>query len=52
MKRRELETMPFDKIFQTKNGQENCHATGYEIFDGVDWWNEYEDDNGNLYYGR
>lgn len=52
MKRRELKTMPFDKVFQTENGQESCHATGYAIFDGTDWWNEYEDDNGNLYYGR
>ena len=55
---RRLEKMPFDKMFITENGnQELCHATGYEVCDGnpknpSDWWNEYEDDDGNLYYGR
>ena len=56
--RRELKTMPFDKAFVVENGNEElCHATGYEICDGnpenqADWWNEYEDSEGNLYYGR
>jgi len=47
--RRELETMPFDK-----NGM---HGTGYEVCHGdpsdpADWWDEYEDDDGDLYYFR
>lgn len=51
--RRELEIMPFDHEF---NG-ELCHATGYEVCKGdpknpADWWNEYEDREGNLHYGR
>lgn len=55
--RRELDTMPFDKVFITENGNELCHATGYEVCDGnpknsADWWNEYTDSEGNLYYGR
>lgn len=30
--KRELETMPFDKAFETENGNEElCHATGYEV---------------------
>lgn len=42
MERRELEYMPFDR-----NG---LHATGYEVLiDGI-WWNEYEDEDGNLEY--
>lgn len=57
--RRELEIMPFDKTFITsENGNEElCHSTGYEVCNGdpsdaANWWNEYEDSNGNLYYGR
>lgn len=58
--RRELETMPFAKAFETENGNEElCNATGLEVcFDGDDpsklenWWNEYRDVDGNLYYGR
>lgn len=45
---RKLNTMPFDKVFDG----ENCHATGFEIFDGKEWWNEYESTDGTLYYGR
>ena len=53
MKRRKLDVMPFDKAFETENGTELCHSTGYEILgsDGV-WWSEYEDSEGNLYYGN
>ena len=36
---RTLAEMPMDKEF---NG-ELCHATGYEWFDGKEWWNEYEE---------
>ena len=56
--RRELETMPFAKAFETENGNEElCNATGFEECFGnpnepADWWNEYEDSDGNLYYGR
>ena len=48
-----VEEMPCDHVFYTENGQELCHATGYEVLmdDGI-WWNEYEDSEGNLYYGN
>lgn len=55
---RELEEMPFDKVFTTANGNEElCRATGLEVCLGnpedlSDWWNEYVDSNGDLYYGR
>ena len=56
MKKRKLDTMPFDKVFETPSGNEElCHATGFEVqLDSLpgDWWNEYEDSEGNLYYGR
>lgn len=47
--RRELEVMPHDR-----NG---CHATGYEVCFGdvnnpADWWDEFEDKDGNLNYFR
>ena len=52
-----LSSMPYDKMFLTANGNELCHATGDEVCfgdpaDGANWWNEYEDSEGNLYYGR
>lgn len=56
--RRKLESMPFDKRFDLVDGGEGlCHATGYEVNwsnpeDYTEWWNEYEDSEGNLYYGR
>ena len=51
--RRELAEMPCDKRF----GNELCHATGYEVCHGnpqnlADWWNEFEDSDGNIHYGR
>lgn len=54
IERRELEEMPFDHNFYTDNGNEICHATGDEIrFEDDDtWWNEYEDADGELHYGR
>ena len=54
IERRELETMPFDKRFDTPNGEELCHATGDEVLfdDDLVWWNEYIDSEGNLYYGN
>ena len=47
--RRELDYMPFDLY--------GMHSTGYEVcFDDpanlADWWNEYEDENGNVHYFR
>ena len=36
--RRRLEKMPFDKRFDVDGNSELCHATGYEVFDGEDWW--------------
>lgn len=55
--RRELETMPVAKVFGTESGEKICNATGWEVCEGnssdpADWWNEYEDSEGNLYYGR
>ena len=55
--RRELETMPFDKMFEVGGNQELCHATGYEVClgdpaDQSDWWNEYVDSTGAYQYGR
>ena len=53
METRELENMPFDKTFEVASGNEElCHATGYEALIDGDWWNEYEDSDGNLHYGR
>jgi hypothetical protein len=48
MIRERLDVMPFDHEF---NG-ELCHATGYEVFLHGEWWNEYEDSEGELHYGR
>ena len=53
--KRMLVEMPFDKAFLMDNGNEElCHATGYEVCDEGDseWWLEYQDSEGNLYYGR
>ena len=52
--RRELDTMPFDKRFDTPNGDHLCHATGDEVLfdDDPVWWNEYIDSEGNLYSGN
>ena len=47
-----LEKMPFDKRFDVDGNSELCHATGYEVFDGEDWWDEFMDSNGNFQYGR
>lgn len=56
METRKLKTMPHDKMFESEDGQELCHATGREVhFDGnpeYDWWNEYETSDGQLRYGR
>lgn len=55
---RELETMPFDKMFHVAEGrQELCHATGKEVCFGdtknpANWWNEYQDSDGEFWYGR
>lgn len=59
MIRRECE-LCFDKTFENEDGQlVSCHHTGYEVHfagdftgDNCCWWNEYEDVDGNLYYGR
>lgn len=50
--RRHLEEMPFDKRFDVNGNSELCHATGYEVFDGEDWWDEFVDSNGDFQYGR
>lgn len=50
--RRRLEEMPFDKRFDVDENSELCHATGYDVFDGEDWWNEFVDSNRDFQYGR
>ena len=50
--RRRLEKMPFDKHFDVNGNSELCHATGYEVFDSEDWWDEFVDSNGDFQYGR
>lgn len=55
---RKLKNMPYAMTFETGSGNEElCNATGYEVCFGdplnpADWWNEYTDSEGNLYYGR
>lgn len=39
--RREREDMPFDR-----NG---CHGTGWEVYQDGIWWDEYEDEHGELF---
>ena len=36
-----LEEMPFDKRFDVDGNSELCHVTGYDIFDGEDWWDQF-----------
>ena len=52
MEIRRLDEMPFDKVFSVNGNEELCHATGYEVFKNGQWWNEYEDSEGELHYGR
>lgn len=57
MMRRELEEMPFDKAFDVNGNEQLCPATGWQVCFGnpsepADWWNEYEDSEGDLHYGR
>ena len=57
---KELKVMPFDMMFEVSEGrQELCHATGIEVCfdwgnpnDPADWWNEYQDSDGEFWYGR
>lgn len=46
----------FAKVFTTPSGNEEfCSPTGRELRNSntpMDWWIEFEDSNGNLYYGR
>lgn len=56
----QLDHMPYDREFETPNGNELCHATGYAVqFDREMtpigeplFWNEFQDKEGNLYYGN
>ena len=52
LRREKLDTMPFDKRFDVDGNEELCHATGYTVFDGTDWGDEFVDSNGDLQYGR
>ena len=48
------DVMPLDKVFDTENGKELCHATGFMVtFEGDNtYWDEYIDSNGEYHYGR
>ena len=54
-----LKEIPFSRTFETGNGEELCNATGYAVqFDNEKtplgfplFWNEFQDREGNLYYG-
>ena len=49
----ESEERAFDKMFEVGRNQELCHHTGFYIVDERgDEWNEYEDREGGLHYGR
>lgn len=50
----ELETMPFDHVFDVDGQPELCHATGRAVaFKGdLYYCIEYIDSNGDLHYGR
>lgn len=51
--KRKLEVMPSDKSFWNRNGQwELCRATGYEVYIGGEWRNEYTDSEGYSHFGR
>ena len=54
IKRRKLESMPFDKVFMIDGLDQSCHPTGDEVlFDWDDtWWDEYMDSEGEYHYGR
>lgn len=54
---RELEKIPFDKVFEYKGNECLCHATGLEVclgdpYNERDWWNEYVLPDGTFEYGR
>lgn len=50
--RKELDVIPFDKMFYVNGNQQLCHSTGYEVMIDGEWWNEYEDMDGEMHYGR
>lgn len=50
--RRVLEGMAFDKVFNVDGNEELCHSTGEEVYLNGEWWNIYEDYDGNEHYGR
>ena len=58
IERRQLENMPFDRMFELASGQQTlAHCTGYEVCFGdpsnlADWWNEYQTPEGEICYGR
>lgn len=43
---------PYDKAFEVDGHEQLCHATGYEVMIDGELWNEYEDSEGGLHYGR
>ena len=60
IRRIKLKEIPFSRTFETGNGEELCNATGYAVqFDNEKtplgfplFWNEFQDREGNLYYGN
>ena len=58
LKTRDLKEMPLDgRFYVTRDDGEEvaelCHATGVEVYDGSQWWNEYYSTIERTYlYGR
>ena len=40
----ELEEMPFDR--------NRCHATGFAVYKNGEFWNEFEDEYGEIFLAR
>lgn len=56
---RVLDDIPFDKVFYVNGNEELCHSTGIEVCrmtedptNYANWFNEYEDSEGEFHYGR
>lgn len=41
--RRALDYIPYDIRLESDNNSYLCHATGYEVYCGGIWWNEFQD---------
>lgn len=52
MKRRESDSIAYDRAFTVDGNEELCHHTGYEVYDEdlKMWFYEFEDHNGEMHY--